>query len=208
MDPRSRPEARRRCTGLWTGKLGPRSVKFGLENDCHTNFLNQTSSYLVALHVSPHVSSHQCQMRYIRSHDPALNKSAWTSDEDARLNTLIGVLGTSDWTDIARHMPGRTNDMCRERYTEGRKGKGKVTSEGEGEIQVSNQGREATEKAGTSRRTDWTEEQDMELIRLAGELGSKWQKISEAMGGLHNNNQVYFYFAYFFNRAGMGNGFF
>lgn len=136
-------------------------------------------------------------MRYIRAHDPSLSKSAWTSDEDTRLNTVISVLGTSDWTDVARHMPGRTNDMCRERYTEGRKGKGKTTLEGEGEIQDSNLAREATEKAGTSRKTDWTEEQDVELIRLAGELGPKWQKISEIMGGLHNNNQVYSYFAAF-----------
>lgn len=36
----------------------------------------------------------------------------------------------------------------------------------------------------------WTAEQDAELIRLVGETGNQWQKISQAMGGTHGNNQV------------------
>lgn len=133
-------------------------------------------------------------MRYIRTFDPSLNRSPWTSDEDARMNKLVSVLGTTDWPDVARHMPGRTNEMCRERYTEGRKGKGKGKAKAKGEDEERDsegETAEKTEKAGTSRKTDWTEAQDTELIRLVGEIGNKWQKISEAMGGVYNNNQVY-----------------
>ncbi|KIK65517.1 hypothetical protein GYMLUDRAFT_38988 [Collybiopsis luxurians FD-317 M1] len=136
---------------------------------------------LVAVHVSPYVTPNQCQMRYIRSLDPTLNKSPWTTAEDERLNQVVSAIGTSDWVEVARHMPGRTNEICRERYLE--VGKRKVKGKGKGK------GKGKDKEKAKETEEEWTKDQDAELIRLVGEMGNKWQKISEAMGGVYNNNQ-------------------
>ncbi|KAJ3762914.1 Homeodomain-like protein, partial [Lentinula raphanica] len=130
---------------------------------------------LVALHVSPNVTSNQCLMRYHRSLDPSLNKSPWSDDEDERLNVIVSVLGTTNWPDVARHMPGRTNEMCRERYVEGMRNKGKLKAKGKARA-----------------KSEWTKDKDEELVRLVGDLGNKWQKISTILGGVHTHNQVRF----------------
>ncbi|KAJ3812932.1 hypothetical protein EV368DRAFT_31448 [Lentinula lateritia] len=130
---------------------------------------------LVAIHVSPNVTSVQCQMRYNRSLDPLLNKSPWSSAEDKRLNEIVSVLGSMSWPEVARLMPGRTNEMCRERYLERSKA-----------------------KAGEDiARSAWTKEEDEELVRMVGEMGNKWQKISTATGGVHTNVQVCLVFFHF-----------
>ncbi|KAF5393566.1 hypothetical protein D9757_000239 [Collybiopsis confluens] len=129
---------------------------------------------LVSRHVSLNVSPHQCHMRFMRSLDPQVNKSPWTTDEDDRLNKIISAIGTSNWVDVARHISGRTNEMCRERYLEvgpnrikGKKKKGKA--------------READD--------DWSKEEEAKLMHLVGEMGTRWLKISEEMGGMYSNNQ-------------------
>lgn len=111
----------------------------------------------------------------MRSLDPQVNKSPWTTDEDDRLNKIISAIGTSNWVDVARHISGRTNEMCRERYLEvgpnrikGKKKKGKA--------------READD--------DWSKEEEAKLMHLVGEMGTRWLKISEEMGGMYSNNQV------------------
>lgn len=43
------------------------------------------------------------------------------------------------------------------------------------------------------KQNKWTEEEDAELIRMVGEMGKQWLKISKAMGGVHSNDQVPFH---------------
>ncbi|KAJ3931700.1 MAG: hypothetical protein NXY57DRAFT_919521 [Lentinula lateritia] len=147
---------------------------------------------LVAIHVSPNVTSVQCQMRYNRSLDPLLNKSPWSSAEDERLNEIVSVLGSSSWPEVARHIPGRTNEMCRERYLERIKAKGQVNkgkAKAEGDDGNSAQETEGDEPREAIARSEWTKEEDEELVRMVGEMGNKWQKISAATGGVHTNVQ-------------------
>ncbi|KAJ3715624.1 hypothetical protein DFJ43DRAFT_1101891 [Lentinula guzmanii] len=146
---------------------------------------------LVALHVSPNVSSNQCQMRYHRSLDPSLNKSPWSRAEDERLDEIISVLGALNWPEVARHMPGRTNEMCRERYLEGNKLKGQVKGKGKAKAKTDdgNEPLAGEETSEAISRSGWTKEQDEELLRMVGEIGNKWQKISAAMGEVHTNVQ-------------------
>ncbi|KAF8826517.1 hypothetical protein HHX47_DHR5000091 [Lentinula edodes] len=149
---------------------------------------------LVAIHVSPNVTSVQCQMRYNRSLDPLLNKSPWSSAEDERLNEIVSVLGSSSWPDVARHIPGRTNEMCRERYLErikakGQINKGKAKAKAEDDDGNSVQETEGDERREAIARSEWTKEEDEELVRMVGEMGNKWQKISAATGGVHTNVQ-------------------
>ncbi|KAJ3867842.1 hypothetical protein EV359DRAFT_33541 [Lentinula novae-zelandiae] len=155
---------------------------------------------LVAIHVSPNVTSVQCQMRYNRSLDPLLNKSPWSSAEDERLNEIVSVLGSSSWPEVARHIPGRTNEMCRERYLERIKAKGQVNkgkAKAEGDDGNSVQETEGDEPREAIARSEWTKEEDEELVRMVGEMGNKWQKISAATGGVHTNVQVRLVFFFF-----------
>ncbi|KAJ3778332.1 hypothetical protein FB446DRAFT_713835 [Lentinula raphanica] len=149
---------------------------------------------LVALHVSPNVTSNQCLMRYHRSLDPSLNKSPWSDDEDERLNVIVSVLGTTNWPDVARHMPGRTNEMCRERYVEGMRNKGKLKAKGKAKAKVDDGNDDYAEdvdeeETADATKSEWTKDKDEELVRLVGDLGNKWQKISTILGGVHTHNQ-------------------
>ncbi|KAJ4472241.1 hypothetical protein J3R30DRAFT_3298594, partial [Lentinula aciculospora] len=185
-------------------RKGIKKVKHTWTPEADRRLLEAVQAYgienwaLVALHVSPTVASFQCQMRYNRSLDPSLNKSPWTSAENERLKKITSVLGTSNWPEIARHMPGRTNEMCREKYIEGDKIKSKVRGKGKAKSKTDNnnnhenseQETEGEETAGVITRSDWTQEEDDELVRMVGEMGNKWQKISTSMGGVHTNVQV------------------
>ncbi|KAF9076447.1 hypothetical protein BDP27DRAFT_1414324 [Rhodocollybia butyracea] len=150
---------------------------------------------LVALHVSPHVTPNQCLMRYNRSLNPLLRKSPWNATEDDRLDKVVSALGTSNWTEVAKHLPGRTNEMCRERYVERSKSKAdpRTKSKGKGKAKAISDEEPVQEKdgEGTSQATtkeSWTEEQDSLLVKMVGEIGNKWLQISEAIG-MHTNNQ-------------------
>ena len=110
----------------------------------------------VAQHVSPDVTPSQCMNRYQRSLDPSISRSAWSSDEDARLSKLVEILGKGEWMKIAEFMKGRTNDQCSERWKA-------VLSCGEG-------------------KNVWSEEDDQKLVDLVGVMGKKWKAISEKIG--------------------------
>ncbi|KAK7470900.1 hypothetical protein VKT23_002316 [Stygiomarasmius scandens] len=104
----------------------------------------------VALHVSENATPSQCQMRYIRTLDPALKKGAWSSEEDERLQSAVSVLGPA-WQEVALYVPGRTNEQCRERYTD----------------------------SSMTEERNWTSGEDAELLDAVSKFGIKWKVISQ-----------------------------
>ncbi|THV05502.1 hypothetical protein K435DRAFT_961250 [Dendrothele bispora CBS 962.96] len=112
---------------------------YGIENWSH-----------VALHVSEHATPGQCQMRYMRTLDPALKKGAWSAEEDERLQSVVSVLGPV-WQEVAVFVPGRTNEQCRERYTE----------------------------CLMPMERTWTAEEDAELLSSVARQGAKWKVVSQ-----------------------------
>ncbi|KAG2013939.1 nucleolar protein, variant 2 [Coprinopsis cinerea AmutBmut pab1-1] len=109
----------------------------------------------VAQHVSPHATHTQCQGRYYKSLDPSIKRGAWTPEEDARLTKLVASLGSA-WVKVAEFMPGRTNDQCHERWTEGMN--------------------------SSSSKNVWTEEEDRRLKELVASMGNSWKAISTQIG--------------------------
>ena len=56
----------------------------------------------------------QCMGRWKRHLDPSITREAWTCAEDSILNKQYVVHG-SQWSSIARSLPGRTAQQCRAR---------------------------------------------------------------------------------------------
>lgn len=109
-----------------------------------------------------HVTPPQCQARWCKTLDPSLRRGTWTEEEDNQLRKAVEGYGTS-WVQVASAIPGRTNDQCRERWTE-----------------YLNVG---------SLRT-WTEEEDKILIATATEFGAKWKEISLKVGNKKTGQAV------------------
>ncbi|KAG6918900.1 hypothetical protein DXG01_010555 [Tephrocybe rancida] len=106
---------------------------------------------IVARYVSEDATATQCQVRYARAIDPTRKRGAWTDEEFARLAIAVGAYGTA-WVEIAACMPGRSNEQCRERWSE--------------------------HLGAASAHTVWSEEDDRALVAAVGELGNKWKEIS------------------------------
>lgn len=60
-------------------------------------------------------TSKQCRERWCHHLSPAINKKKFSAAEDAMLMGMLEIHGMK-WSMIARHMPGRTEDMIRSRF--------------------------------------------------------------------------------------------
>ena len=87
----------------------------------------------VATHIAGRTGA-QCRHRWKDVLDPAIDKSPWTAEEvrrcesnfllcfyvvapqDEKLLAYISKHGTGDWVSIARTLPGRTRNQCRDRW--------------------------------------------------------------------------------------------
>lgn len=58
----------------------------------------------------------QCSQRWLRSLNPIINKSQWSSDEDIKLINAVNHYGDRSWTKVAAEIPGRTDVQCRYRF--------------------------------------------------------------------------------------------
>lgn len=60
-------------------------------------------------------SKKQCRERWLSQLDPTLKKTEWTEEEDQLLLQLADQL-TKKWAEIARRIPGRTENMVKNRW--------------------------------------------------------------------------------------------
>jgi len=83
-------------------------------------------------------------------------RNPWSSEEDTKVMDYIKIHGTK-WSNIARLIEGRTGKQVRDRYLN---------------VLMPN-----------IKRTDWTEDEDEMILRLFGEIGPQWCKISDSLKG-------------------------
>lgn len=113
--------------------------------------------------MSEYVTASQCQARWQKTLDPGIKRGGWTEEEDERLRKAVAGYGKS-WVQVSTAIPGRTNDQCRERWTE--------------HINIS------------SDKMTWSEEEDKHLIKLVEEIGNQWKFISLKLGGNKTGQHV------------------
>eukprot|EP01047_Picozoa_sp_COSAG01_P050412 COSAG01_NODE_5097_length_4490_cov_17.038488_3_plen_531_part_00 len=71
-------------------------------------------------------TAHQCKQRYDFALRPSKRRGRWGRDEDIRLQEAVRVYSVQKddvspnpkipWVQVARHVPGRTDPQCRERW--------------------------------------------------------------------------------------------
>lgn len=117
------------------------------------------SIQLVARYVSEDATAPQCQSRYSRL-NPALKRGKWSKEEDSHLELAVKAYGNS-WIEVAACVPGRTNEQCREHWTE-----------------------------LSSSRAQWTEEEEKTLVDAVSTMGNAWTKIAALLGHGRTGQQV------------------
>ncbi|KAJ1618904.1 transcription factor Myb9, partial [Pavlovales sp. CCMP2436] len=63
----------------------------------------------------PNRNEKQCRERWMNQLRPDVDKGAWSPSEDARIVQLFGQLGSA-WAEIAKHVPGRSDQMVKNRF--------------------------------------------------------------------------------------------
>lgn len=58
----------------------------------------------------------QCRERWVNVLNPELRAEPFTAEEDRKLEALVEVYGTSQWSKVAAEMAGRTDNMCWRRW--------------------------------------------------------------------------------------------
>ena len=86
----------------------------------------------------------------------------FSKDEDEKLKAVIERIGTTNWADVAKEMPGRSSRQCRERYR--------------------------NYLAPHLRNDLWTFEEDLCLQHKVAEHGQKWATIAKYFPGRSDVN--------------------
>ncbi|KAF8027008.1 hypothetical protein BT93_E0051 [Corymbia citriodora subsp. variegata] len=109
----------------------------------------------------PNRNDVQCLHRWKKVLDPDLVKGPWSKEEDDLIVELVSKKGTSNWSEIAKHLPGRIGKQCRERWHNHLK--------------------------PDIRRTAWTREEELTLIEAHKVYGNKWAEIAKLLKGRTEN---------------------
>lgn len=116
---------------------------------------------LVAVSLGGRRSGQQCLHRW-KAINPAIRRSRWMDEEDAALKAAVAVYGSGNWCHIQRHIPGRTDMQCRERW-----------------MNVLNP---------SLVHGKYSDEEKVKLTQLVKEFGRKWSLIAEQMPGRTDNS--------------------
>ena len=101
----------------------------------------------------------QCMTRWTKTLRPGIQAGRWNAVLDARLQAAVAIYGPSNWTQVAKHVPGKTDRKCRERYEE------KL-------------------KQGLKPSGEWTVSEDEALESAIRKYGvGKWSKIASDLEG-------------------------
>ena len=96
------------------------------------------------------------------STQPSFKKSKWTSEEDRQLIKSVTKNGMTNWSLVAKEVPGRTGKQCRERW--------------------------ANQLCPDLTKEDWTPQEDDILKKQQAIYGNLWAKIARFLPGRSANS--------------------
>lgn len=99
-----------------------------------------------------------CRKRWSNSLDPNLRHGKWTPEEDERLLQARSKYGSA-WNKVSSEINGRSDDQCAKRWCE------------------------VLDPDTKDRLKPWTREEDLRLIRMINQVGTKWKTISREFSG-------------------------
>ncbi|KDP28671.1 hypothetical protein JCGZ_14442 [Jatropha curcas] len=104
----------------------------------------------------------QCLHRWQKVLNPDLVKGPWKKEEDDLIRELVGKQGNKKWSEIAKQLPGRIGKQCRERWH--------------------------NHLNPEIKRTAWTKEEELTLIKAHAVYGNKWAEIAKFLHGRTENS--------------------